>query len=76
MRLRVNDTPSFQLVMDLNIDYESERIEIEVTFWNKHAHTTQGWSYPAEEFSAALRRYRSCEAIMAVRSAAQKTSVS
>lgn len=75
MRLKVNDTPGFQLVMDLNIDYESEMIEIEVLFWDKTAHTSQGWVYPSEEFGAALRRYHNCEAIMRVRSAAQKTSV-
>lgn len=65
MKLKVNDTPDFQLTLDLNVDYESESIEVEVGFWDKQEHSQQHYTYPAERFSAALDMYRSCETIIA-----------
>lgn len=65
MRLKVNDTPDFNLTLDLNVDYESESIEVEVGFWDKKEHSRQHYTYPAEQFGAALDIYRSCETMIA-----------
>lgn len=65
MILKVNDTPDFNLTLDLNVDYESESIEVEVGFWDKRAHSRTHYTYPAERFGAALDMYRSCETMIA-----------
>lgn len=64
MRLKMYDTPEFNLCLDLNINYQEEIIELEVTFWDRKEHSTQGWGYPADEFNKALAKYRECEAII------------
>lgn len=61
MRLKVNNTNEFNLTLDLNVDYENERITVVVHFWNKMQHQTTTWEYAASEFDQALATYRQLE---------------
>ena len=61
MTLKVNDTPEFNLSLNLNVNYDLEYIELTVNFWNKQKHTTQTKQFPASEFAAALACYKQYE---------------
>lgn len=54
MRLKVHDTPDFNLTLDLNISYELKYIELTVCVWNKKAHTTKTKTFTAQNFAEAL----------------------
>lgn len=61
MRLKVNDTNEFNLTLDLNVDYDNERITVLVAFWDKMKHQTTHWEYDAGQFDLALAKYRQLE---------------
>lgn len=61
MTLKANNTDLFNLSMNLNINYDLEYIEITVSFWDKEKHTITTKTFPASDFSAALKRYNEIE---------------
>ena len=61
MTLKVNDTPAFNLAMNLHINYDLEYIEVTVTFRNKEKHTRQTKQFPAAAFSDAIAHYEQLE---------------
>lgn len=61
MRLRVNDTEGYNLTLDIEVDYENERISIVVGFWDKKKHKSSAWEYEGDEFHRALAKYRQLE---------------
>lgn len=61
MRLKVNDTPEFNISMDININYDAEDISLTVSCWDKKNHLTQDTHFPASEFSQALAFYKQKE---------------
>ena len=58
MTLRVNDTPDFNVSLNLNINYDLEYIELTVNTWNKKKHAKQTKQVPASDFSQALAYYK------------------
>lgn len=61
MILKVNDTPEFNISMDININYDAEDISLTVHCWDKKNHLTQDTHFPASEFSQALAFYKQKE---------------
>ena len=64
MMLKVNDTCDFSIALNLNVNYDLEKIELTVTAWNKRKHTTQTKTFPAAEFSQALAYYNQQEKLL------------
>lgn len=63
MILKVNDTPDFNVTLNLNINYDLEYIEFTVNAWNKKKHTKLTKQFPASDFSQALAYFKQQESL-------------
>lgn len=61
MILKVNDTPEFNLSLNMNVNYDLEYIELTVNLCNKKKHTALTKQFQASDFAAALACYRQYE---------------
>lgn len=61
--LQVINTEKFNLAMDINVDYEAEKIEVRISFTDYTKHDRYTYSYPASEFSAALAKFEELKSI-------------
>lgn len=64
MLLRLNDNKFYSLIMQLNINYKLEYIEITVSFTNKTNEKQTTKQFSASEFSKALAYYNEVENMM------------
>ena len=64
MILKVRDEGDFNLSMRLNINYDTEYIEVTVYAQNKKAHTAITKRFKADRFSEALRYFEQEEAFL------------
>lgn len=62
MTIKVNDTPSFNISLNLSVDCEAEVIELTVTAWNKKNNAVERKKFSANDFPAALAYFREKEA--------------
>ena len=56
--IKTNNSEKCNLSMELYVDDRGEEISVRIIFWNKQARKTEGFEYPAEEYRAALAKYR------------------
>lgn len=64
MILAVRDERDLNLSMNLDINYELERIEVVVAAWDKAAHTVDTKRFEASEFAAARAYFRQQESFL------------
>ena len=62
MTIKVNDTPSFNISLNLSVDCEAEAIEFTVTSWNKKNDAVERKKFSAHDFPASLAYFREKEA--------------
>lgn len=67
MMIKVNDTPSFNVSLELSVNCEAEVIELTVTAWDKKNGTVEKKQFAANAFPAALSYFREKETDFAER---------
>lgn len=61
MIIKVNDTSSFNISLNLSVDCDAETIEITVSAWNKKNNVVERKKFAANDFPAALSYFREKE---------------
>ena len=61
MILKTNDTPSFNISLELSVDCEAEIIELTVITWDMKNNAVERKNFSAGAFSAALLYFKEKE---------------
>ena len=61
MIIKVNDTPSFNISLNLSVDCDKEVVEFTATAWDKKNNVVERKKFAANDFPAALSYFREKE---------------
>ena len=61
MIIKANDTPSFNISLELSVNCEAEVLELLVTTWDKKNNAVERKKFSANAFPAALAYFREKE---------------
>ena len=67
MTIKVNDTPSFNISLNLSVDCEAEVLELTVSAWDKKNNVVERKTFAANDFPAALSYFKEKETEMGER---------
>ncbi len=61
MLLKVINTETQNISMNLDVDWDNREITVNVSHWNKEKHETNGYRFEADEFGRAIDKFDELE---------------